>query len=1049
VLSPGKDKQQRAECARRLVILDLLAGDRGAAARHLRVYREAGGTQFPAADIPGPPAGGDKTPTIEIPGPLRSFSRMAALSPSLAPANILPALARNVITSGYRVSASYEVMQPTEYMKLLLRYLSQARELEKLAGEDGVISIESCDSTQTADLLRVLGYRMRGGCGSEVILETVNAARAFLTIDSGFPLAELEQALRTNRPFRYDYRPTKVPVLYDPGYWLSERDKKRHPAFIDAFLADPSLCRLYLAMSKLDRETASALRGQMPVEKLKAFAHVLDFYGGMFAIRDGTALVPGGQRSAAMWRELVGVPPSRGAAFYERLVGKDDGWMASYYDALMRINGPVQDYLSEPQRLKRFYLAIRGRVTSPGPARPVFRANADMMLLTSRLRLEPDGTPHIPGGLEVWKRVFAKSRDEVYDRKLKRVAPTWTEPDDVVEALFALCRKSIENQPLKVFMALSDVNRHRAAPLQPATVERLIESWEKFGAQYPIFAESGALSDQTILSFLDTAEGISRIGNRLLRADAAGTMQALVGLWQIFVRNGSIPAARADATLAGILQQFGKPGNRRELFDRAMAGVRLLLANTGAPAGASAQDYLLSLLTGAARAADEDSHRRLVEEMMRIFEAQKLISLDTIIEVADHLEALAGGAELNTAIFNRLEERIAELQPRREGLSAIEKNAISFGYWSERHIDQERKMRLLAQVRRALGSPEKLRNLREELAPILRDTLVGLNYIHYAPPGAQLLLTNPLFVRSHDFLGMAGTSETWQRTEVYATGWPSSAGGRLVGSLSGLAYALAQAEQNFLVPQTEQALIWTDLVPQMILAAKVPRWWNVTPPEMHWVALHMRLAKSALAEAVLDPRRREEVLAALEQQASPARVRRVSRLLAQGDVPAALDQVTPAELFVMGKQLVSGEPASDVLAGEIRRLAAADPDHINHETVSRAFGSPKPTLANCYRPELLNLRTFPTLMGYSSRVMAESWESNALYFAALADELYLRPSRLNVAVPEWTKRTVETLFATHLEDWPAVLRALRGVGDRLRAEMRKRENPPQRVALGR
>jgi len=106
----------------------------------------------------------------------------------------------------------------------------------------------------------------------------------------------------------------------------------------------------------------------------------------------------------------------------------------------------------------------------------------------------------------------------------------------------------------------------------------------------------------------------------------------------------------------------------------------------------------------------------------------------------------------------------------------------------------------------------------------------------------------------------------------------------------------------------------------------------------------------------------------------------------------------------MGKQLVSGEPASDVLAGEIRRLAAADPDHINYETVSRAFGSP-------------NLRTFPTLMGYSSRVMAESWESNALYFAALADELYLRPSRLNVAVPEWTKRTVETLFATHLEDW--------------------------------
>jgi len=61
--------------------------------------------------------------------------------------------------------------------------------------------------------------------------------------------------------------------------------------------------------------------------------------------------------------------------------------MASYFDALSRItlnaaNGAVQNYLTDPERLKRYYTAIRGRVTSPGPARPVFRSNTDMMLLT-------------------------------------------------------------------------------------------------------------------------------------------------------------------------------------------------------------------------------------------------------------------------------------------------------------------------------------------------------------------------------------------------------------------------------------------------------------------------------------------------------------------------------------------------------------------------------------------------------------------------------------------------------------------------------------------
>ena len=51
------------------------------------------------------------------------------------------------------------------------------------------------------------------------------------------------------------------------------------------------------------------------------------------------------------------------------------------------------------------------------------------------------------------------------------------------------------------------------------------------------------------------------------------------------------------------------------------------------------------------------------------------------------------------------------------------------------------------------GSEERRKGA---LAPFLRDTLVGLIYCYYAPPGAQVLLTNPMFVRSHDFIGPEG-----------------------------------------------------------------------------------------------------------------------------------------------------------------------------------------------------------------------------------------------------------------------------------------------------
>ncbi len=1045
---PGSG-QMRAKAARRLIALDLLAGDRASAAEHLNSLRASGADPFPEAPAPAGESVAGTVETTSIPGPLEGFARMAAISSSIPAAEILPALARNVIISGYRVGASYEGLEPTEYMKLLNRYLSQAGELESLSNDSGFIVIEECDSAETGDLLRVLGYRMRGGCGSEVILETVNASRAFLTIDAGFPLAELEQSLRTNRPFRYDYNPTRVPVLYGENYWVDQKERDQRGTFLNAFLADPSLCRLYLALSKMDQDTVAALRKEADLETLRAFAHVLDFFGTLFEIQDGRAVVPGGATTAPVWEKLAGASPNKGGEFYLKLIARDDGWLASYYDSLHRLEEPVLRYLADPARMERFYLAIRGRVTSPGPARPVFRSNADLMLLATGLRLEPDGRPHLPGSIEVWKNLFANSPHKAYDEKLKKTAPRWSDEDDVVEALFALCRKLVENDPLKIFLVLSDINRVREAPLKPETADRLARDWGTFGDQYSLFAETGALRDETIIAFLDSAEGVSAIGNKMMRADTAGALQALTGLWQIAVRHGSIPEEKADQALADILAEFDKKNNRRELFDSMRNGVEVLLAASNRPPQNPAHDHILNVLAGDTAPKDVETHQTLVDEMRRIFLAQRLIPVDDLLELARHLEELANGGEMDTALINRLQTRLDEFVPHREGLSQVEKSSIAFGYYAERHLRNQSKIDVHKEISQTIGSPDKLLKLRAELASVLRDTLVGYNYIHYAPPGAQLLRTNPLFVRGHDFLGVGGAEETWREAEVYGTGWPSSAGGRLVGSLAGLPYALAQAEQNFLVPRTEQALIWADLVPQMMLMAKVPRWWKTPPELLHWTAMHVRLGRNVVAEAALDGEMEQLVASALAERASPARSKRARRALRNRDVPAAIEQITTTELFAIGADAVEKGAGAPVIRSEIERLAKANPEAISYKAVSRALGTPKPRIAHSYRPELLDLRTFPTLMGHSSRIMAESWESNLLYFATLADELHLRPSQLNVKVPEWTQATVETIFATHLEDWPAVLRSLRAVGDQLRAEARETRGAVERASIDR
>lgn len=985
--------------------------------------------------------------TVTIPGPLRSFARMAALSPDLPPDQVLVALSHNVMTNGYQASGSEEGLQPTEYLKLVYRYLTQARELERLSGESKMIKVPACDSNETGELLKVIGYRMRGSCGGDVVLETVNASRAFLTIDSGFPLAELEQALRRNEPFTLDYHRAEIPVLFESGYWLDAastlelgtdpKDKapkagaspEKTKEFIDQFMGDPQTARLYLGLAKLDGETAESLRKNIAPAKLRAFSHVLDFYGGMFEIRNGKAVIQGGPVAAKAWSDIVGVSTEKGPEFFEKLLAKDDGWLASYFDAVSRIEGPVRDYLLNADRCKRYYTAIRGRITSPGPARPVFRSNTDMIMLTTRLRLEADGRPHIPGGMEVWKNLFIKHPNGRYDGKLTKLATGWKEPDDLVEALFALTRKVVDNEPLKMYMEISDINRHRAVPLQAATVERMLLDFRRYNGQYGLFAEFPQISDGTIIRFLEVAASVDKIGDQGQRSDAAGIMQGLVSLWQIAARQGLLPKATMDATLLQVLDGLKSMDKDEAQLDAGRAGIKAILAGAGMN-GKSAQQDLMELLSGGTKDRD-DTQQTLVTNMNRLFDSQRLVSLDVLFDLDDDLVATSKGGKFNVALANKLSQKISEVSLPRPALSAAERNVLSFGYYVDRHVEAQRRFNLRQRIEKAQGDSAKLAGLRGELAPILRDTIIGFSYVFYAPPGAQVLVTNPLFVRSHDFIGMQTNNVTWRPTEVYGTGWPSSAGGRLLGSMSALPYALAEAEQNFLVPSREQALIWGDLVPQMIITAKVPRWWNVTRTQLHYVNLAMQLGEEEIADGLADPVKRERVMADYSRLASPVHVDRVRKALINGNFADAIVEVQPSELYLLGMRSAAADRDS-LLAAEVRAIQQSAGEQISAATISRTFGTPKPTLLHNFSPELLGLRTFPTLMGYSSRIMAESWESNLLYFAALADDIGAEPSQLNLLVPEWTAQTVERIFATHLEDWPALLRSLRQVGDRVR-----------------
>ena len=146
----------------------------------------------------------------------------------------------------------------------------------------------------------------------------------------------------------------------------------------------------------------------------------------------------------------------------------------------------------------------------------------------------------------------------------------------------------------------------------------------------------------------------------------------------------------------------------------------------------------------------------------------------------------------------------------------------------------------------------------------------------------------------------------------------------------------------------------------------------------------------------------------------------------------------PAETAFLGAEYLRLHPEEAESRGgagqELARLRSTNPTETSWERISADFGVPHPSLGRTYARELLNAKPLPTFLGFSSRLLAESWESSNLYWARLAHEKGYSPVLLNRLVPVLTHRMVEKIFATHLEDWPAVLRAMLETGEEFRED---------------
>jgi hypothetical protein len=522
-----------------------------------------------------------------------------------------------------------------------------------------------------------------------------------------------------------------------------------------------------------------------------------------------------------------------------------------------------------------------------------------------------------------------------------------------------------------------------------------------------------------------------------MRGNAMGILEGTISLWQILARQGQIPAAMRNESWQHLISPFGKILSSAQLFDVGRDSLReVLKAATGKTE--SSQDEIIDLLAGPPQTtpAGQQVHRDVANRIGSVLDGQRLVSLDTLLALGEGLNEVAQGKAGDNTLLP-LAAELQEFEMPQPIFKNRERSEWAPGIYNNRHTELQMRTDL-TKLLKSQFTPAKLAEARGQLVPFMRDTLVGLNYAYYEPPGSEILHNNPLFVRSHDFAGetVLGYKSVWQAPELFGAGAAAGGGVHLVGSLSDLPYVLAIAEEDFIAPENVQALIWKEMVPWLLASAIVPRWWNVTRTELHAVALYQQAGEELLAAAQQDEKLRSNVLDILSERMSPQRLSTLETALSSGHLKDVFPGIMPADTFYLTAEFIQkfpGKMESSGAAGkELQDLSANHPAEVSWQRLSQDFGVPHPVLARSYRPELLNLKPFPSFSGYSSRLLAESWDSTNLYWARLIDERGYPAVTLNRLVPELTQRMVARIFATDLEDWPALLRAMRETGEEFR-----------------
>ena len=207
-----------------------------------------------------------------------------------------------------------------------------------------------------------------------------------------------------------------VPLPLDPSIWRDTLLQQQVPdhEIVAAIVGDRRASLLYHGLASLDDETLAWLGpDRETLLQLRAHPGTFAVFGRSIRVRAGRVMVPGGDAAGPLWEAVVGVSPSKPAAFVQHLFKDDRG--AFVYDTIAHLDPAHQRFalglqLPESSRKDRFYALFELFPTASSgwrpEAHPFSRPLLDPGIVLATIAVSDTGVAAGPMSPRMWDRVF-------------------------------------------------------------------------------------------------------------------------------------------------------------------------------------------------------------------------------------------------------------------------------------------------------------------------------------------------------------------------------------------------------------------------------------------------------------------------------------------------------------------------------------------------------------------------------------------------------------------------------------------------------------------